>query len=375
MKNTGLPPDLTRFANMLHVDSKSRARGAAFAAPIVPTSVYAQAGQPAGDYQYARWSNPGWTALESSLGYLEAAEAVIFPSGSAAIAAAFAACLRPGDLLLLPEDGYMGTRVTAQRYVVPAGVQLHTCPTRSLARMPLESYRLVLIETPSNPGLDIADIAVCAQRIHAGGGILLVDNTLMTPVGQQPLDLGADATVYSDSKLVNGHTDVIFGHVCSRDATLLAGVRDWRRITGAIPGPFETWMVQRGLDTLELRYQRMTHTAHQLAHTLVDQLGAQAVCYPGLATHPQADLARRQMSGGGCLIGLDLQTERRAEAFLGECRYLRESTSFGGIHASAERRARWGDAVSPGFIRLSVGCEPTDAFCREVLRALAVACA
>lgn len=367
------PISATSFADFLHLDSKDRPIGSPFTQSIVPTSVYALPGQPSGDHQYGRWSNPGWSALEQALGFLENGQAVIFPSGSAAIAAIYATCLKPGDQLLLQSDGYAGTRVTAQRCAVPTGITVHTCPTTSFLTMPLESFRLVLLETPSNPGLDLLDISAIAQRVHAGGGLLIVDNTLMTPVGQQPLNLGADLTVYSDTKLINGHSDAIFGHVCSRDAALVAGVRDWRRMVGAIPGPFETWMVQRGLDTLELRYSRMAFTASILAQELANTLGQERVRYPGLSTHPEYALALRQMHGGGCLIGLDLESEARAEAFLTQCRYVRESTSFGSVHTSAERRARWGDAVSPGFIRLSVGCEPTDALCDEVRRALAAA--
>ncbi len=358
------------FAEFLHRDSKTTARGSAFSPAIVPTSIYALPDVPEGPYQYARWSNPGWTALEEALGALEGARSAIFPSGSAAIAAVLASCLRPGDRVLFQSDGYMGTRTTASRLFAPGGILVETCPTVEVALRSFEGVRLVLLETPSNPGLDLVDICACAQRVHASGGLLVIDNTLMTPLGQRPLDLGADATVYSDTKLLNGHSDVVFGHVSSRNSDLVDKVLEWRRICGAIPGPFETWQVQRGLETLEVRLSRMHANALALASALQQHGGAQTVCYPGLASHAQHALASAQMNGYGCLVGLTLPDKGAAERLLRECRYLRPCTSFGGVHSSAERRARWGDAVADGYLRVAVGCEPTEELCREFLRAL-----
>ncbi len=176
--------------------------------------------------------------------------------------------------------------------------------------------------------------------------------------------------MYSDTKLLNGHSDAVFGHVATRDPELLAGVQEWRRVCGAIPGPFEAWMVQRGLETLEVRLARMQANAAALAQALSARGAPIWVVYPGLPDHPQHALAGAQMQGGGCLLGLTLPDRASAERLLRECRYLRECTSFGGVHASAERRARWGDPVPEGFLRISAGCEPTEALCREVLRAL-----
>jgi cystathionine gamma-lyase len=359
-----------RFAEFLHRDTKTVARGATFSPAIVPTSIYAQPGDPSGPFQYARWSNPGWSALEEALGALEAAQAAILPSGMAAVVSIFASVLRPGDRLLLQADGYMGTRVAADKYFAPMGVHVHTCATAELPGHPFDAYRLVLLETPSNPGLDLIDLRDCARRARAAGSLLVIDNTMMTPLGQRPLDLGADAVVYSDTKTINGHSDVIFGHVATRNADLLAGVLDWRRICGAIPGPFESWLVQRGLETLEVRFARMQENAMAVALALARHGGARAVCYPGLPEHPGHALARTQMNGFGPVIGLTLAGKEAAEAFIQDCAYLRPATSFGGLHASAERRARWGDPVDEGFIRLSVGCEPTRELCAAVLRAL-----
>lgn len=360
------------FAHYLHRDSKTAVKGDSAAPVIVPSSVYTLPGEPQGPYQYARWSNPGWSELEEALGLLENAGAVIFPSGMAAISALFATLLGPGDRLLLPSDGYGGTRAAAEKFLAPMGVRVELCATAQIATRPLDDYRLVLLESPANPCLDLVDIGACAQRVHAAGGRLVVDNTLMSPLGQAPLELGADAVVYSDTKVLNGHSDVVFGHVCTRDAALLASVADWRRVCGAIPGPFETWMVLRGLETLELRLERMHANALALAQALEKHPAPVQLCYPGLPAHRDHALAGRQMRGYGALIALTLASAEEAEDFISECRYLRAQTSFGGVHSSAERRARWGDPVAPGFLRLAVGCEPTAALCGEIVRALDV---
>jgi cystathionine gamma-lyase len=229
----------------------------------------------------------------------------------------------------------------------------------------------VMVETPSNPALDLADIADVCTRAHAAGALVVVDNTTMTPLGQRPLDLGADLVVSADTKALNGHSDVLFGHVSSRRADLIGGVRDWRRIVGAIPGPHEAWLVHRGLETLELRFSRMCSTALTIAQRLAADPRVQALRYPGLPSHPAHALAQRQMTSGGSLIALTLTSEAAADRFIAACPYLRPATSFGGVHSSAERRARWGDAVAPGFIRLSVGCEPTEVLWSALAAALA----
>ena len=360
----------TRFADCLHYATHRRRAGEPFEPPIVTTSIYALPGEPQGQYQYARWANPTWTALEEVLGLLEDAEALIFPSGMAAAASVLYSQLRPGDQVLLPSDGYYTVRTAADRFLTPMGVRVRTCPTAAVEREPLDGLKLVWVETPSNPGLDLADLRVVAQRAHAAGALLVVDNTTMSPIGQRPLELGADAVVSSDTKAVNGHSDVLFGHVASRNAGLMAGVRDWRRICGAIPGAFEAWLVQRGLDTLELRFTRMCENAQELAERLEHHPKVQALRYPGLASHPAHALARSQMRRFGNLIGITLADAESAERFIDGCRYVRAATSFGGVHSSAERRARWGEAVAAGYVRFSAGCEPAGTLWQDVERAL-----
>ena len=360
-----------RFARALHTTSQSVAFGEAFSPPIVNTSVYRLAADPSGAYQYARWGNPTWTALEDTLALLEDAETLTFPSGMAAIAAVFYAFLKPGDRLLLPADGYYTVRIFAEKYLAPIGVAIDQIPTAAAAGCALEGYRMVWIETPSNPGLDLADIAAIGRKAKAAGAMLVVDNTTMTPLGQRPLDLGADVVVSADTKALNGHSDALLGHVSSRNADLISAMRDWRRVAGAIPGPFEAWLVHRGLETLEVRFSRMCINALLLAERLSAHPKVRAVSYPWLASHPSHTLAREQMNSGGSLIALTLADRDAAERFIERCDFMRASTSFGGVHTSAERRARWGDAVDQGFIRVSVGCEPGEALWRSFDRALA----
>jgi cystathionine gamma-lyase len=360
-----------RFARALHHASKSTGFGEAFAPPIVNTSVYRLDADPAGPYQYARWGNPTWTALEEALAILEDAETVTFPSGMAAIAAVLYSLLKPGDRILLPADGYYTVRVFADTYLAPMGIVIDRVDTATVESHALAGYKLVWVETPSNPALELADIAAVARNAKAAGALLVVDNTTMTPLGQRPLELGADIVVSADTKALNGHSDVLFGHVSSRNAELIGAVRDWRRVAGAIPGPFEAWLVYRGLETLEVRFARMSSNAQTLAERLAAQPKVKAVVYPGLATHPRAALARTQMHSGGTLIALTLADKAAAERFISGCALMRESTSFGGVHTSAERRARWGDAVADGFVRVSVGCEPTEVLWRAVEKALA----
>ncbi|MGH6612094.1 MAG: cystathionine gamma-lyase [Burkholderiaceae bacterium] len=359
-----------RFARCLHHSTASTEFGDAFSPPIVNTSLYRLAADPTGVYQYARWANPTWTALEESLALLEDAETVTFPSGMAAIAAVLYGLLKSGDRILLPADGYYTVRIFAEKYLQPMNVAFDVCPTAEVTARAFDGYKLVWIETPSNPGLEIADIVAVVRNAKNSGAIVVVDNTTMTPLGQRPLDLGADLIVSADTKALNGHSDVLFGHVSSRNSILIASVRDWRKIAGAVPGPQEAWLVHRGLETLEVRYTRMCANALTLAQMFEQHSKVVAVRYPGSPSHPAHALAQQQMRSGGSLVALTLADKATAERFIEDCAFIRASTSFGGVHTSAERRARWGDAVPEGFIRLSIGCEPTDVLLSEVKRAL-----
>ena len=358
------------FARFMHRHTKERGPGESFAPAITMAAAFSLPEGIEADHQYGRWSNPTWSALEGALEVLEGAPTIAFPSGMAATAAVFYALLRPGDRALVPADGYYTTGVFADRYMTPFGIRVEKVPTLGIQDHDLSGFRLVWIETPSNPRLDLVDIETTARKAAAAGAILVADNTTMTPLGQRPLDLGADIVVSSDTKAMNGHSDVVSGHVASRRAGLIDEMRQWRNLVGAIPGPFEAWLLHRGLETLEIRFERMCASAAIVAERLAAGSGVASVRYPGLPDHPQHDLARRQMSGFGSIVALTFPTAAAAERFITACRFIRPATSFGGVHTSAERRARWGEEVPEGFVRLSIGTEPTEQLLSAIEEAL-----
>lgn len=358
------------FTRALHHGHNGFGKNEAFGPPVVSASTYNLPGAPEGPYQYGRWTNPGWDHLERVLSVLEDAETAIFPSGMAAIAAALMPNLKSGDRALLPSDGYMATRVLAEKYLERGGVTVDTCATPDFANKDFAGYDVVFIETPSNPGLNICDIAGVSKRAKAARAIVIADNTTMTPLGQRPLDLGADIVVASDTKALNGHSDVLFGHIATRDTDLLQAALDWRKLVGAVPGPFETWAVARGLETLELRFERMCGSAEIISQRLREHSALSSVVYPGFLDHPGHDIAASQMDRFGTLIGADFGSRAKADTFMESANFIRQSTSFGGTHTSAECRARWGDDVGEGFVRLSVGCEPTETLWADIAAAL-----
>ncbi len=316
-------------------------------------------------YEYGRSGNPTRTALQAQLAAIEGgAHAFSFASGLAAEDALLRAVLVPGDEVLLGNDVYGGTYRLLARVLGPWGVRLRLVDMSDedavRAAVAERAPRLLWVETPSNPGLDICDIAAVAKAAHAAGALLIVDNTTMTPFGQRPLDLGADIVVAADTKAPNGHSDVLFGHVASRDPDIITAVQDWRKTSGCIPSPFDAWLVHRGLETLEVRFERMCASAGAIARRLQQHPAVRAVRYPGLENDPSHNLASAQMERFGFLVSLVLESEDKAEDFINGCALMQAATSFGGVHTSAERRTRRGDTVPPGFVRLSVGCEPTE---------------
>ena len=344
-------------------------------APQLPGPTFAShyhlEGDPeAAEYVYGRYGNPTWTLFEQALGELEGGPAVSFASGMAAAAAVLIPLLRGGDALVIPADGYPAVRSLAHGQLAECGVEVREVPTAQ--RIPdevLAGAKLVWLETPSNPGLEVTDIADIVRR--SGDAFVVVDNTLATPLGQRPLDLGADFSVVSDSKHLTGHGDLILGHVAARDPARATALGEWRTATGAIPGPFEAWLAHRSIATLELRLERQCVTAQALAERLLFRADVDSVRYPGLTGDPAHELARSQMSRYGTIVSFTLSSRDHAEAFLAACRLVAQGTSFGGVRSSAERRARWGgNDVPEGFIRFSVGCETPEDLLADVEQAL-----
>ncbi|MEO8242826.1 MAG: cystathionine gamma-lyase [bacterium] len=356
MKNTS--PD-QRFADLLHHRAHRLAKGDPVAPGIFSATTFHLPDTDA-RFKYARMSTPTWEELEEQLSILEAAPCIAFPSGMAAITAALFATLKAGDHLILPSDGYYVTRVLGTEFLTGLGISITEIPTSRFVTTDFSGAAVVYLETPSNPGLDLADIAEIATRAHLTGAKVIVDNTTMTPLLQRPLDLGADIVVAADTKAPAGHSDVLFGHTATRDPALMKRMADWRRISGSVPGSFEAWLVHRGIETLELRLDRMCRSAQIIAERLSQHVRIKNLRFPGLPADPSHTIALKQMSGFGFLMTFELDSETAAEAFLATCPYIAQTTSFGGTHSAGERRARWGDLVAPGFIRLSIGCEPTE---------------
>lgn len=359
-----------RIAEMLH----HRKSGLSLGDPIVPaislsTTFHLPQANGASHY-YGRSGQPMWDAVETQLGILEDAEVVTFPSGMAAITAALIVCLRAGTRVMIPSDGYYVTRLLGRDMLGQYGVDVVEVPLLQMAEADFTGFAVVYIETPSNPGLDAIDIAVVTARAKRAGARVIVDNTTMTGLLQRPLDLGADLVVAADTKAPAGHSDALFGHVSGRDELLMDRIREWRRQSGAVPGPFEAYLLHRGLETLELRLERMCATAQIVAERLAAIKGVTGLRFAGLPGDPAHEITKRQASGFGFLIGFELASEDLAEAFLARCPYIVQATSFGGTHTAAERRARWGDCVAPGFIRLSIGIEPAEVLWAEIEAAL-----
>jgi cystathionine gamma-lyase len=360
----------TRIAQLLHHRKPGLALGDPVVPPITASATYHLPHTQGAPYVYGRNAMPTWDAVESQLALLEDAETVSFPSGMAAISAALFATLKQGDRLVIPSDGYYVTRILSEGFLKPLGITVTQIPTAAYATADFTGAAVVYLETPSNPGLDTLNIAAVTARAKAAGALTIADNTTMTPLLQRPLDLGTDLVVAADTKAPAGHSDVLFGHVSGRDSTCMSRVRDWRRMAGAIPGPFEAFLVHRGLETLELRLDRMCRSAQTIAERLSTHPKVQNLRYPGLPTDPSYSAVGTQMANGGFLIAFDLPTAGAAESFLATCPLIEQTTSFGGTHSAGERRARWGDAVPEGFIRLSVGVEPVEPLWAAIYAAL-----
>jgi cystathionine beta-lyase/cystathionine gamma-synthase len=345
--------------------------------PIYQTSTYVQdgVGEPRGGHEYARVTNPTRTALEENLAALEGgAVGAAFGSGLAAIEAILKALLEEGDHVVCGSNVYGGTERMFRTVWSRFGLDFTYVDTSDLdalrAAMRPET-RLVHIETPTNPMMQISDIAACAEIAHEGGALLTVDNTFPTPFLQRPLDLRADIVVHSTTKYLNGHSDVIGGAIVTGERELGERIRDQQRISGPVPGPLDCWLVLRGIKTLHVRMTRHCENAERVAEFLVGHPAARHVIYPGLPTHPQHELARRQMQGFGGMISFDAGSFERARTVAASTRIFQLAESLGGVeslisvpaemtHASVPEEVREKIGLTNGLVRLSVGIESVD---------------
>lgn len=304
---------------------------------------------------------PGWEALEEIVGGLEGGSSLAFASGMAGIAAVFDQ-LHVGSKLALPDDCYQGVTGLAN-----AGQRRGRWSVR---RIPVDDTAgwiaacaesdLIWLESPSNPLLIVADLdAICAAPRKAGS-ILAVDNTFATPLNQRPLTLGADVSVQSVTKFIGGHSDLLGGMITVRDAALLTGLRHTRELGGATPGTLETFLAVRGVRTLALRVERAQQNAMTLAERLANDPRVLIARYPGLASHPTHEAARRQLQGFGTIISFDVRGGAgAADAVCAQLRLIRHATSLGSVESTIERRAAvpGQEHLPPSLLRLSVGIE------------------
>jgi cystathionine gamma-synthase len=338
--------------------------------------------EPDGGYRqghiYARMSNPGRQALETALASLEGgAAAIAFSSGMAATHAVFQA-LAPGDHVLLPEDAYYSTLRLAREVFGPWGLESDACDMADLAaveRLLRPSTKVVWVETPSNPLLRVVDIAALASRAHDVGARCVVDNTWATPLLQRPFNHGADVVMHSTTKYLGGHSDLIGGALVARvEDDFSARLRVLQGLGGAIPSPFDCWLLMRGIRSLPWRMRGHCENAKAVARFLAEHPAIEAVHYPGLPSHPGHAVAARQMSDFGGMLSIQLRGgERAALDLTNRVELFTRATSLGGPESLIEHRAsvEGPTTVSPrNLLRVSVGLEHADDLIEDLGRAL-----
>jgi len=353
--------------------------------PIYQTSTYVQeeVGKNKG-YDYSRVANPTRTALETALASLEGAQHGLAYSSGLGATTTIMHLVDPGQRVVLIADVYGGVyRMTSQVYE-PKGYRFTYVPAdefdENLAAHLDDDVALVWVETPSNPLLNVVDIRRAARAAHAAGAILTVDNTFATPYLQQPLELGADLVVHSTTKYIGGHSDVIGGAIATNDEKLAERLRFLQKSLGAVPGPFDSWLVLRGLKTLAVRMRQHCDNARRIAEHLDGHPGVEHVIYPGLPGHPGHGVARVQMRDFGGMVSLLLESEDEAVAFCARTKLFQLAESLGGVESLIEHPARMTHASTAdapfaaprNLVRLSVGIEAPEDIIADLEQALAL---
>ncbi|HET8583282.1 MAG TPA: cystathionine gamma-synthase [Jatrophihabitans sp.] len=369
----------------IHAGQEPDPRTGAVAVPIYQTSTYKQDGVGGlrEGYEYSRSANPTRTALEEALAALEGgARGLAFASGLAAEDTLLRTVLRPGDHLILPGDAYGGTYRLIARVLAPWGVEFTPVPLGDLAAVQAAlrpSTKLIWCETPTNPLLGIADIAALATLAHEAGAHLVVDNTFASPYLQQPLALGADVVVHSTTKYLGGHSDVVGGALITADAALGDELAFHQNSMGAVAGPFDAWLVLRGIKTLGVRMDRHCANAERIVGFLSDHPAVSDVLYPGLPSHPGHEVAARQMRGFGGMVSFRLRGgEETALKVCGLVEVFTLGESLGGVESLIEHPGRMTHASVAGsplevpadLVRLSVGIEDVDDLIADLASAL-----
>ncbi len=379
-------PDDVRFGTRaVHGGQAPEPVTGAIMPPIFQTSTYVQprVGEDTG-YEYSRAQNPTREALERNLAVLEGGvAAVAFSSGLAAIEAVLKR-LSSGDHVISEENTYGGTFRMFQQVYARLGIHFSFVDTRNpqAVRAALRpTTRLIHLESPTNPMMRIADIREIARIAHEAGALLCVDNTFASPFNQRPLEMGADFVVHSSTKYLNGHSDLIGGAVVVADPALGEELDFLRKATGAVPGPMDAWLCLRGTKTLHLRMERHNRNGMAVAEFLDDHPAVERVLYPGLPSHPQHDLAARQMTGFSGMVAFEAGSGERARRIVEGLRIFSLAESLGGVeslvsvpavstHASVPPERREAMGVTEGLVRLSVGVEDPEDLLDDLARAL-----
>jgi cystathionine beta-lyase/cystathionine gamma-synthase len=356
----------------IHVGQEPDPTTGAIVTPIYQTSTFVQeaVGKHKG-YDYARVANPTRTALQECLASLESAEyGIAFSSGLGAVTTLMH-LVDPGERVVLIADVYGGVyRMTSQVYE-PKGYRFEYLPAEEFANLRAhldESTRIVWLETPSNPMLNVVDIAAAARDAHDAGALLVVDNTFATPYLQRPLELGADVVVHSTTKYLGGHSDVIGGFVATNDPTIAERLYFLQKSLGAVPGPFDSWLVLRGVKTLAVRMRQHCDNATAVALALDRNSHVGDVLYPGLPTHPGHAIAARQMRDFGGMVSFLASSAEEAAEIASRTKLFRLAESLGGVESLIEVPARMTHAstasspfaAAPNLVRLSVGIESAE---------------
>src|SRR2546426_6201491 len=350
--------------------------------PIYQTSTYAQeaVGENKG-YDYSRAANPTRTALQEALASLEgAAHGVAFSSGLGATTTLMH-LVDPGQRVVLIADVYGGVyRMTSQVYE-PKGYQFEYVPAAQFANLREhldENTRMVWVESPSNPMLNVVDIRAAADAAHEVGAILVVDNTFATPYLQQPLELGADIVLHSTTKYLGGHSDVVGGFVATNDPTIAERLYFLQKSLGAVPGPFDCWLVLRGVKTLAVRMRQHCDNARAVVAFLEQHDAVERVLYPGLESHPGHDIAKRQMRDFGGMVSFLARSEQEAVELVARTKIWKLAESLGGVESLIEHPARMTHASTAdaafappkSLVRLSVGIESAEDLVADLEQAL-----
>jgi len=341
--------------------------------PIYQTSTYVQdaVGEHKG-YDYARVANPTRTALQLCLASLESAEhGLAFSSGLGAVTTIMH-LLSPGDRVAAVNDVYGGVYRMFSQVYEPKGYEFAWVPATEigagLADQLDERTRIVWLETPTNPLLNVIDIRAAADAAHAAGAMVVVDNTFATPYLQRPLELGADIVVHSTTKYLGGHSDVVGGFAATNDPTVAERLQFLQKSLGAVPGPFDCWLVLRGIKTLAVRMRQHCENAHVIALWLSRHRRVEQVLYPGLPTHPGHEIAARQMRDFGGMISFLVESEEEAVELVSRTKVFKLAESLGGVESLIEHPARMTHASTAdapfaaprNLVRLSVGLESAE---------------